>query len=343
MTKRVSYISLINTVSCFAVVFLHSNGCFWSFSYEPYWKSANIIECLFYFAVPCFFMITGATLLDYREKYGLVEYFKKRLLKTFVPFVFWSLIGLAYLILNKKLSFSDLSAAFVYNGIMRTSFVGVYWFFISLFGMYLCIPLFAAVKEDARREVFTYLVCTGAAVNIVVPLIIRLSGYDIAWPFVLGVAAGPLIYLPLGYLITKYEINKAVRAVIYVLGVFGFSAHLLGTYYLSTKKGEIVSTFKGYTNLPCLLFSVAVFVFLRYGTEKLLRLGFLEKAVNFISGHTFSVYLMHWFLLDEFCRLTDVDTRSLLYRLGIPFIVIPTAIGISFVLKKIPVLKRIVP
>lgn len=343
MTKKVSYISLISVISCFAVVFLHSNGCFWAFSREPYWITANIIECLFYFAVPCFFMISGATLLNFREKYSLSEYFKKRSIKTFIPFIFWSLVGLAYLIVKKNISFSDLSVMFIYNGIMRTSFVGIYWFFITLFGMYLSIPLFAAVKEESRREIFTYLVCVGTVVNVLVPFIISLSGKDIAWPFSLTVLSGSLIYLPLGFLIRQYDMNRTVRILIYVSGVAGFLAHLLGTYYLSVHKGEIVNTFKGYNNLPCLLFSVAVFVFLKYNTEKILRWKLLEKAINLISGYTFSIYLMHWFLLDIFIRVTDVDTRSLLYRLGVPFIVIPVAIAVSWVLKKIPLLRRIVP
>ena len=154
MTKKISYISLINAVSCIAVVVLHTNGCFWQFSKERYWKTANLIECLAYFAVPCFFMITGATLLNYREKYSMAQFFKKRILKTFIPFVFWSLIGLAYALYRKNVLLSSLTVQYVYNGIVRTSFVGVYWFFISLFGMYLCIPLFAAVKEEARRQVF---------------------------------------------------------------------------------------------------------------------------------------------------------------------------------------------
>jgi len=76
------YINVLAVVSALAVVFLHANGCFWKFSYENYWFSANIIESLFYFAVPCFFMISGATLLDYNERYDTKIYFVKRVKKA---------------------------------------------------------------------------------------------------------------------------------------------------------------------------------------------------------------------------------------------------------------------
>ena len=53
------------------------NGCFWQFSYDRYWITANIIECICYFAVPIFFMISGATLLNYRKRYTTAVFFKK--------------------------------------------------------------------------------------------------------------------------------------------------------------------------------------------------------------------------------------------------------------------------
>lgn len=52
------YIDVLNVISCLSVVILHTNNAFWKFSYESYWISANFIECIFYFAVPVFFMIT---------------------------------------------------------------------------------------------------------------------------------------------------------------------------------------------------------------------------------------------------------------------------------------------
>ena len=77
MNKKLEYISILNVISAFAVIMLHTNGCFWDFSYERYWFTANIIEPVMYFAVPVFFMITGATLLDYKDRYSTEEFFLK--------------------------------------------------------------------------------------------------------------------------------------------------------------------------------------------------------------------------------------------------------------------------
>jgi len=78
--NAINYIVFISVISAVSVLILHTNGCFWSFSSTArYWRTANIIECIFYFAVPLFFMIIGVTLFDFYERYTLKEYFIKRL------------------------------------------------------------------------------------------------------------------------------------------------------------------------------------------------------------------------------------------------------------------------
>ena len=41
-------------------------------------------------------MISGATLIDYRERYTTIEFFKKRISKTLLPFLVWSVVGIVY-------------------------------------------------------------------------------------------------------------------------------------------------------------------------------------------------------------------------------------------------------
>ena len=91
--KKKIYIQILGVIACLAVVAMHVNGCFWQFSYDRYWITANIIECICYFAVPIFFMISGATLLNYRKRYTTAVFFKKRFGKTLVPFLIWSVIS----------------------------------------------------------------------------------------------------------------------------------------------------------------------------------------------------------------------------------------------------------
>jgi len=93
--KILDYISLVKIIACFSVILLHTNHNFWIFdynTYQQYWISANIIESIFYFAVPFFVLCIGATLLDFNEKYGLIIYFKRRIKKVVIPLFLWNII-----------------------------------------------------------------------------------------------------------------------------------------------------------------------------------------------------------------------------------------------------------
>ena len=93
--NHLDYIDVLNVLASFAVVMLHTN-CFWDGpSIGRAWISANFIESFFYWAVPIFFMISGVTLMDYRQRMTTSEYFVHRVRKTLVPFVMWTLIGIA--------------------------------------------------------------------------------------------------------------------------------------------------------------------------------------------------------------------------------------------------------
>ena len=88
------YIDTLTILSCIAVVYLHANGIFWTHPSGRLWLTSNVIESFFYFAVPVFFMISGATLLEYRQRYSTLTFIKKRFLRAFVPFISWSLFAI---------------------------------------------------------------------------------------------------------------------------------------------------------------------------------------------------------------------------------------------------------
>ncbi len=337
-SESLNYISLLSVVSAFAVVSLHANGCFWQFSTERYWVTANILECFWYFAVPVFFMISGATLLEYPKRYDLRTFFMKRVQKTLFPFLFWSLLMWGYRLYG---CFRDgrapdaawLTFTGVWNGIWNTSFVGIYWFFIPLFACYLSMPLLAAVPEERKREIFTYLAGTAFLLHSVIPFLFSLFHLTLKWPFHVDAASGYLLYMLLGYLIkTLSPPQKRVLYAIYVLAVAGLFAHMCGTYVLSMEAGKIVKVYKGYLNVPCILYSVGVFLFFKEHADAIMRK--FGRIVTWLTSYTFAIYLLHWPIMQEIVRFMDWNTHSIIYRVLGPFLICMMAIGITWVLRK---------
>lgn len=90
---------LLAIVSSFAVVMLHTSGnatylgvMVNRFTADGTWSVLTNI--LFAFAVPVFFMQSGAKVLNYRDRYDTKSFFTKRVSRVTVPFVFWSVLAL---------------------------------------------------------------------------------------------------------------------------------------------------------------------------------------------------------------------------------------------------------
>lgn len=65
--KRLYYIDILNILSCFTVVVLHCSGGVFYYQKTRLWFIYMFLQTVAHFAVPVFFMITGANLLDYRK------------------------------------------------------------------------------------------------------------------------------------------------------------------------------------------------------------------------------------------------------------------------------------
>lgn len=342
--NRIEYISLASLVSAMAVIFLHANGCFHIFSTGKYWISANVIEAVFYFAVPVFFMISGAMLIDYNERYDTRMFFLKRFNKTFVPFVIWSFIGLAFQIFFlHSVKASNVNLIYVANGLINGNLTNVFWFFIPLFCTYLAIPLFAAVPKDSNKKIFIYLAAVGFTLNILAPFIISVFGLKLNWKISLAASGGYLFYTLAGYLIHKWELKRKYRIMIYLFALLGLAMNLIGTYTLSIGAGHIVETFRGYVNLPCVVYSLGVFVFIKYDLVKIMRFGWISRIVNFLNPYTFGIYLLHWFVLEIIVKAFSIDTHSIVYRLIAPFAILVISVALIWIVQRIPGGKRVIP
>lgn len=344
-TKRIEYIDLANVISTFAVVILHTNGCFWNFSRERYWLTANVIESLFIFAVPVFFMISSITLMDYQKKYDTKIYLKKRFSKTVIPFLFWTFMGLLFdIFFLHTVKVSDLTLKVLVDGFINNRFVQIYWFFMPLFGIYLSIPLFASIEEEKRVELFKYLFLIGFIFNGTIPFLLSAFHIDMAWPLGINVVSGYAIFVIIGYLIHKIDFTLNQRCIIYIFGLAGLLMHFGGTYYESYALGDVSQIYKNLTYAPIVMYSGAFLLFIKQISEKLMKTN-ISKYVHFIKKYTFPIYLMHYYIieiLNRYLYLTNY-TKSIFYRLGMPFIVIPITIIITALIRKLRLGKKILP
>lgn len=338
-----AYLNLLNVLSAVAVVILHTNGCFWEFSTERYWVTANIINSVFIFAVPIFFMISGATLLDYRARYDTKEFFRKRLSKTAIPFLAWSGICLLIKLADGRIAAGDISLRFLFNGLANNTFNSVYWFFWPLFGIYACIPLLAAVPCERRRSLYSYLAVACFTVNNLIPFLNDVFRLGLQWPLHIQVGSGYLLYVLIGYLLRHFEMKQWMRLCVYGLSLAGLCLYIFGTWVLSFRAGEIIRTFKGAANVPAIAYATGVFLLFRQVGNRLMACHLPAAVVGFLKDYTFCIYLMHMTVLELLIRWMGINTHAILWRLGGFVLILPVCIGVTWLLRRLPVIRHIVP
>ena len=103
-SNRIVYCDVLKILASIAVVLIHvcSNWWYALDVKSKSWMVINIFDSLCRWAVPVFLMLSGATLMDYRKHYDTKTFLKKRVLRTVIPFLFWSIVVLVWKICTKQ-------------------------------------------------------------------------------------------------------------------------------------------------------------------------------------------------------------------------------------------------
>lgn len=335
-----NYISILNVLACIGVVILHT--------FETgYTSDANfvfevLIRAIAYCAVPVFFMITGATLIDYRERYDTKTFFKKRLLKVIIPLIIWSIIYFIINFFKGKFSINDLSFKFVFEYFFLVKTNPIFWFFVVIIGIYLAIPVISLIPQESRRKAFLYIIIITFVFNQFLPdLLYHLNlnyNYDLKFPLTYS---GWISFIFIGYYIDKYEIVKKHRVIIYVLGIIGFLTMVVPTIFISYHKNESCSWFDEYYDAPCVLYSASVFLFFKSKINNNQIVTKIMPFFSFVVPTTLGIYVLHiairdflrYFYTYSYFGMNLVLTLSIL---TICFIVVK-------IVQKIPGLRHIFP
>lgn len=334
---RILYIDVLNILACIAVISLHHNGLVHSFENTLAWRESLVVECGLYWAVPVFLMITGVNLLNYREKYSTAVYFKKRVVRTVIPWLAWSFIVLAWKVATGQMVLEEKTGGYVLDLVLNYKVENVYWFFGALFACYLAIPVFSLLVEN--RKALWYVVGLNFVFLSCAP-ILRVW-FEFSWSLDVPVTGSLILYVLLGYLLGNSRLERRQRFMIYLLGVFGFLVRFIYTYVLSIQNGVTDTSIKGYIMFHAVFLSAAVFVWIRQIRWERWLPKWLTDKLPLISSCSFGIYLIHRIVMYYETSLFGISTKSHMWR----FVCIPLtyllSLGIVLILKKIPVVRRV--
>lgn len=281
---------LLRGFCCFIIILLH-NTCNIFNDYAEGRISALIINCFTGFAVPCFYMISGAYLL--RKIHTIKETLSRHVLKIAVPTLFW---GIIYLLISGEVSIANLGKLFFQQ---QTPHL---WFMYSLFGIYMLLPLISKMYFSISFRSKVYLL----GILLIIPTILydvsRLAGiyipnpsFAIFWPdlgiFFLG-----------AFLWELREKIQRKNSYVYGIGLIaGLAVSLMDTVIVSSRNGPDKTFISAIGSVGNLLMAVSIFCFV-LSLETVLQNELplkIRNGISTIGKLSMGIYLIHPLILSE--------------------------------------------
>ena len=344
--NHIYWIDLIRVVAVFQIVLVHLSYVifFKEDVLSANWRAANFYDSFSRMGVPLFFMVSGFLLLGKNEP--ISDFFRKRFVKVGIPTLFWSI---AYLLWSVKAytdgSMNPLRVALSMLKVMYLGDIEIHlWFLYILIGIYLAVPILRVYVSAASRRDLTYFAILWFLATPLLELAQRVIGLPTALD--IPVVTGYVGYFVMGYFLADIKLNNRGK-VLSVLGcIIAIAVTYFGTNILSAHAGPINAYFYRYFSLPTVLASICGFLLLKdLGSN----LGKSAKIIRIVSATSFGIYLIHIFMI-ELLRKGNLGFRLYSWMAPSVYMIPLTALavfGLSFavifVMRKIPVLKLLVP
>ena len=341
--SRYLYMDILNILAIIGVVAMHCNGIVHTFSTARCWKTSLVVDVIFYFAVPVFIMLSGANLMDYRKKYDTKAFFRKRVSRVLIPTIVWiTIVAIWKMFIIKTIDIGSINIVEFLNMVFNNKIEFTYYYLFVILGIYLTLPLLSQLTDNKYRKTLWYVVLTFFIFNALIPNLLLLFGIKWNKDFTILIG-GYLIYVILGYLLSTQDIPKKYRYILYGLAILGMLYRYVTTYIYSYDANTIIKTTWGYMQFHAIIQACAVFLFIKnLNLKKLETNKKITSYIAKISSCSFGVYLIHLIVKYYEVELLSINVRSWQWRTIGVITTYLISLLIVLIIKKIPVLKRIV-
>ena len=265
MRKR--YIDYLRVISMLSVVMIHIcttamtdfNDGIGTYKGVLFVSVTNLLH----FAVPIFFMISGALLLNPKKEITLERLLKRYILKyAGVILTFCWLFSFIEIIFDKH----DFQLVYIgqsFLNMLQGRTWAHMWYMYALLGVMFVLPLLRWTARMATRTEITYLIILLGVFLSILPLAEALTGFEMGTQF--PIISVYLFHMLLGYWIDTGSIhwsNKACGAV-----VAGCVILLFIDSYYTVMRESWVGFAGGYSSPIMIMYSIALFMIIKNKTN----------------------------------------------------------------------------
>lgn len=294
LNKRKSYFDLLRVISSFAVVVIHVTSAAMNTTEvgSQTYKANALLNSLMRWAVPVFFMISGALFLDPKREVTTKKLFTKTIPHIVICIIIW---GGIYTILDQYL-YSTLSAKsflIALYGIITGNTGYHLWFLYDILMLYIAVPIFRLITCNATKRQLEYALTVWFVVSIGVGHINMIAedmfGIVSLLPYQAYVVSGYAGFFLLGYYLDAYPLTGKMKFGSYMLSIMSVIAIVGGKLVLAMKVGRNTASLE----IPLGVFSCMISAGLFTAAQNIKLNENSAKITTALSKTSFGVYLVH--------------------------------------------------
>lgn len=355
--KKIVYIEFIRIFAIYWVIFNHTSEM--GFALFASQETDTLSFWLYMFisvfckvAVPLFFAISGALLLEKEESIGVL--WKNRIFKILLILIFFSIADYLnyYFYSGKPINIRNIFLS-IYDG--PTLVNGHLWYLYAYIAFLICIPFLRILVQNFEHIHFYYLIAIVLCSNLLSVVEYLLSKGEVLHSDVfqrsLWMISDVIVYPCIGYFIHNKlnvkDIHKKIP-LLWLVNFIGIAVSCFMTYYVGKIDGDINElTTEKFFNSFVLLNCFTIFATVKYIFETIEVSDRVTKIILSVGKTTFGIYLLHqivktylshYSIVPEITKYgVDSMVAVLLYCLGI-FLV---CYMITFAFLKIPILRSL--
>lgn len=345
MKQKSIYFDYLRAFAIIGVIIIHVSaivvGDYASYSTNQ-WLTGTFYNSLFRWSVPIFIMVSGSLLLNEFKKDSIFSFYKKRALKVVIPLIFW---GIIYFIYKYRFQLETITFETFLSSFLKGPIYYPLWFLYMIIFLYLFTPFIKKVVNNASRiHIKWFLIIWFTLIslyNTVCFSLDKINFYTTEIPVYIGQFAAGFLYTGyyiLGYYLTKFDLKSSKS--LNLIGLICLFITFYGTYLISAPNNLFGSYFVNYLNFNTVLVSIMVFLYFK---DKNLKSNVI---INSISKYSFGIYLIHVIIMEFIFINLKVDfhlKQPIFYMPFYSLLVLLLSLVFSYLISKIPVIKRIMP
>lgn len=345
--NRIVYLDILRVIAICGVILIHVSAVGLTDKVGTQMFAVSLVyNSITRWAVPLFFMISGAVFLRPDKEYGFEIMIKRYILKILFPLLVWGgIYSLFDMYLYGNVTIKSIMVV-AWNVFSNHSGYHL-WYLYALFSLYLMVPVFRIIVSNTTKSQQIFIILSWMILSLGVSQFNYITDalslpLTLDWYFpMLTSWAG---YFFLGYFLHAHKINEKMNCFIIIEGCVILVLCSSCNVIISCIKGFKFDGFMPQNGLTACIGAIAVFLFVKQMCKKEIA-GAMRKRIYLLVPNVFGVYLVHVLVNSFMFHICQFKLDILHPVIAIPFygmIVLGISYCVVVLFRKNNLLRRIV-